>query len=41
MEGVKIDSPRGPSKLSKAHNPIVQDIYLREVVGEHQQIRRA
>ena len=28
-----IDSPRGPFKLSKAHNPI-QDFYLREVQGK-------
>ena len=32
MEGAKIDSPRGPWVMSKAHNPI-QDIYLRKVVG--------
>lgn len=32
MESAKIDSPRGPFTLSKAHNP-VQDIYLRQVVG--------
>jgi branched-chain amino acid transport system substrate-binding protein len=32
MEGAKIDSPRGPLTISKAHNPI-QDIYLRKVVG--------
>ncbi len=32
MEVARIDSPRGPFTLSKAHNP-VQDIYLREVVG--------
>ena len=30
MEGALIDSPRGPWKMSKAHNPI-QDIYLRRV----------
>ena len=30
MEGAVIDSPRGPWKMSKAHNPI-QDIYLRRV----------
>ncbi|HMZ01183.1 MAG TPA: ABC transporter permease, partial [Burkholderiaceae bacterium] len=29
----KIDSPRGPFTLSKAHNP-VQDLYLRKVVGK-------
>jgi branched-chain amino acid transport system substrate-binding protein len=32
MEKAKIDSPRGPWTMSKAHNPI-QDIYLRKVVG--------
>jgi branched-chain amino acid transport system substrate-binding protein len=32
MEKAKIDSPRGPWTMSKAHNP-VQDIYLRRVVG--------
>jgi len=30
----KIDSPRGPFTLSKAHNP-VQDFYVREVRGEY------
>jgi branched-chain amino acid transport system substrate-binding protein len=33
METAKIDSPRGPFTLSKAHNP-VQDFYLREVTGK-------
>ena len=33
MEGATIDSPRGKWTMSRAHNPI-QDIYLREVVGE-------
>lgn len=33
MENAKIDSPRGPFTLSKAHNP-VQDFYLRKVVGQ-------
>ncbi|WP_310461488.1 ABC transporter substrate-binding protein [Sphaerotilus sp.] len=33
METAKIDSPRGPFTLSKAHNP-VQDFYLREVSGK-------
>jgi branched-chain amino acid transport system substrate-binding protein len=33
MEAAKIDSPRGPFTLSKAHNP-VQDFYLREVTGK-------
>ncbi len=33
MRTAKIDSPRGPWHLSKAHNP-VQDMYLRKVVGK-------
>jgi branched-chain amino acid transport system substrate-binding protein len=33
MEAAKIDSPRGPFTLSKAHNP-VQDMYLRKVEGK-------
>jgi branched-chain amino acid transport system substrate-binding protein len=33
METAKIDSPRGPFALSKAHNP-VQDFYLRRVEGK-------
>jgi branched-chain amino acid transport system substrate-binding protein len=33
MEKATIDSPRGKFTLSKAHNP-VQDMYLRQVVGE-------
>jgi branched-chain amino acid transport system substrate-binding protein len=33
MQSAKIDSPRGPFTLSKAHNP-VQDFYLREVTGK-------
>jgi branched-chain amino acid transport system substrate-binding protein len=32
IERVRIDSPRGPFRFSKAHNPI-QDIYLRQVKG--------
>jgi branched-chain amino acid transport system substrate-binding protein len=32
LEGVRLDSPRGPFRFSKAHNP-VQDIYLRQVKG--------
>jgi branched-chain amino acid transport system substrate-binding protein len=32
MEQAKLDSPRGPVVMSKAHNP-VQDIYLRQVDG--------
>lgn len=37
MEKVKIDSPRGPWTLSRAHNP-VQDIYLRKVVGKENKV---
>ncbi|MDP3673345.1 MAG: ABC transporter substrate-binding protein [Telluria sp.] len=37
MEKVKIDSPRGPWTMSKAHNP-VQDIYLRKVVNKQNQV---
>lgn len=33
LEGTVVDSPRGKWTMSRAHNP-VQDIYLREVVGE-------
>jgi branched-chain amino acid transport system substrate-binding protein len=33
IEKATIDSPRGPFKVSKAHNP-VQDIYLRQVEGK-------
>ncbi|MET0520095.1 MAG: ABC transporter substrate-binding protein [Burkholderiaceae bacterium] len=33
IEKARIDSPRGPFTLSKAHNP-VQDIYLRQVKGK-------
>ena len=33
LEGTVVDSPRGKWTMSKAHNPI-QDIYLRQVVGE-------
>ena len=32
MEAAKIDSPRGPFTLSKAHNP-VQNMYIRELKG--------
>jgi branched-chain amino acid transport system substrate-binding protein len=32
LEAVRIESPRGPFRFSKAHNP-VQNIYLREVKG--------
>jgi len=37
MESAKIDSPRGPWTLSKAHNP-VQDMYLRKVVGKQNKV---
>jgi branched-chain amino acid transport system substrate-binding protein len=37
MENTKIDSPRGPWTMSKAHNP-VQDIYLRKVVGRENKV---
>ncbi|MGI9134698.1 MAG: ABC transporter substrate-binding protein, partial [Rhodoferax sp.] len=37
MEKAKIDSPRGPWTMSKAHNPI-QDIYLRKVVGTENRV---
>jgi branched-chain amino acid transport system substrate-binding protein len=37
MESAKIDSPRGPITLSKAHNP-VQDIYLRKVEGKENKV---
>ena len=32
LEAVRFDSPRGPFRFSKAHNPI-QDVYLRQVKG--------
>ncbi len=32
MEAARIDSPRGPFTLSKAHNP-VQDMYIRQIKG--------
>ena len=38
MEAAKIDSPRGPFTLSKAHNP-VQDMYLRKVVGKESKVQ--
>ncbi len=38
MESAKIDSPRGPWTLSKAHNP-VQDMYLRKVVGKENKVQ--
>ncbi len=37
IEKAKIDSPRGPFSVSKAHNP-VQDIYLRQVVGKENKV---
>jgi len=37
MEQARIDSPRGPFTMSKAHNP-VQDIYLRKVVDKSNQL---
>jgi branched-chain amino acid transport system substrate-binding protein len=37
VEKAKIDSPRGPFTLSKAHNP-VQDIYLRQVSGKENKL---
>ena len=37
MEKAKIDSPRGPWTMSKAHNPI-QDVYLRKVVGKENKV---
>jgi branched-chain amino acid transport system substrate-binding protein len=37
MEKAKIDSPRGPWSMSKAHNP-VQDVYLRKVVGKENKV---
>jgi branched-chain amino acid transport system substrate-binding protein len=37
IERAKIDSPRGPFSVSKAHNP-VQDIYLRQVSGKENKL---
>jgi branched-chain amino acid transport system substrate-binding protein len=37
VEKARIDSPRGPFMLSKAHNP-VQDIYLRQVTGKENKL---
>ena len=37
MEKAKIDSPRGPWTMCKAHNP-VQNIYLRKVVGKENKV---
>jgi branched-chain amino acid transport system substrate-binding protein len=32
LESATLDSPRGPFRFSRAHNPI-QDIYVRQVKG--------
>ncbi len=37
LEKARIDSPRGPFTLSKAHNP-VQDLYLRQVGGKENKL---
>ena len=37
LRKARIDSPRGPFTLSKAHNP-VQDIYLRQVTGKENKL---
>lgn len=37
VRAAKIDSPRGAFTLSKSHNP-VQDVYLRQVVGEENKV---
>ena len=37
VEKNKIDSPRGPFTISRAHNP-VQDIYLRQVSGKENKV---
>jgi len=37
IEKATIDSPRGPFKVSRAHNP-VQDIYLRKVEGRQNKV---
>lgn len=37
MESARIDSPRGPMTLSRAHNP-VNDIYLRRVEGKQNRV---
>jgi branched-chain amino acid transport system substrate-binding protein len=38
MTSAVIDSPRGKFRISPAHNP-VQDIYLREVKGNHNELK--
>ena len=37
VEKATVDSPRGPFKMSKSHNPI-QDFYLREVQGKENRV---
>ncbi len=37
VEKATVDSPRGPFKMSKSHNPI-QDFYLREVQGKENKV---
>jgi branched-chain amino acid transport system substrate-binding protein len=37
VEKSKVDSPRGPFAMSKAHNP-TQDFYLRKVVGKENKV---
>jgi branched-chain amino acid transport system substrate-binding protein len=37
LEAVRLESPRGQFRFSKAHNPI-QDVYLREVKGGEQKL---
>ncbi len=37
IQNAKINSPRGPFTLSKAHNP-VQDMYLRQVSGKENKV---
>ena len=37
LEAAKIESPRGPSSLSRAHNP-VQDFYLRKAEGRNNRV---
>jgi branched-chain amino acid transport system substrate-binding protein len=37
MEAARIDSPRGPFTMSKAHNPVF-DVYLRQVAGRENRV---
>jgi branched-chain amino acid transport system substrate-binding protein len=37
LEGVRLESPRGHFRFSKAHNPI-QNIYVRQVKGGQQSV---